>query len=182
MEDYRRVLADEPADAFGLLTGNDKQTTAKYLFSTIQTISKPEIYEQFSPEYFNYIVFDEAHRVAAASYRRVFDYFMPEFILGMTATPERNDTLNIFELFHYNIAYEIRLQAALENDILCPFHYFGVTDYELDGMISDDTTSLQKLASDARVKHVIERTEYYGYSGDELKGLIFVSRKKKHTP
>ncbi|UAS89448.1 DUF3427 domain-containing protein [Staphylococcus pseudintermedius] len=154
MEDYRRVLADEPADAFGLLTGNDKQTTAKYLFSTIQTISKPDIYEQFSREHFDYIVFDEAHRVAAASYRRVFNYFTPEFILGMTATPERNDTLNIFELFHYNIAYEIRLQAALENDILCPFHYFGVTDYEVDGIISDDTISLQKLASDARVQQL----------------------------
>ncbi|HAR6484644.1 TPA: DEAD/DEAH box helicase [Staphylococcus pseudintermedius] len=179
MEDYRRVLADEPADAFGLLTGNDKQTTAKYLFSTIQTISKPDIYEQFSREHFDYIVFDEAHRVAAASYRRVFNYFTPEFILGMTATPERNDTLNIFELFHYNIAYEIRLQAALENDILCPFHYFGVTDYEVDGIISDDTISLQKLASDARVQHIIERTEYYGYSGDQLKGLIFVSRKNE---
>ncbi|HEC2148929.1 TPA: DEAD/DEAH box helicase [Staphylococcus delphini] len=177
MRDYQRVLADEPASAFGLLTGNEKQIDAKYVFATIQTISKQDIYEQIAPEHFEYIVFDEAHRVAAASYNRVFEYFKPQFILGMTATPERNDTLNIFELFHFNVAYEIRLQDALDNDILCPFHYFGVTDYEVDGDISHQTMTLQKLASDARVEHVIERTQYYGYSGDVLKGLIFVSRK-----
>ncbi|ARJ50689.1 DUF3427 domain-containing protein [Staphylococcus lutrae] len=177
MADYQRVLADEPESAFGLLTGRSKNMDRKYVFATIQTISKSEIYEQFSAQHFDYIVFDEAHHVAATSYLRVFNYFEPEFILGMTATPERNDTLNVFELFHYNIAYEIRLKAALENDILCPFHYFGVTDYEVDGFIDDDTTSLQKLTSEARVHHIIERTNYYGYSGDDLKGLIFVSRK-----
>ena len=63
----------------------------------------------------------------------------------MTATPERTDNFNIFELFDYNIAYEIRLQAALEEEMLCPFHYFGVTDYEMDGEIIDETTNLQRL-------------------------------------
>ncbi|WP_457826390.1 DEAD/DEAH box helicase family protein, partial [Staphylococcus aureus] len=90
----------------------------KYLFATIQTISKPDIYEHIASKHFNYIIFDEAHRAAAGSYQRVFDYFKPDFMLGMTATPERNDALNVFELFHYNVAYEIRLQEALENDIL----------------------------------------------------------------
>ncbi|MDP4449253.1 DEAD/DEAH box helicase [Staphylococcus hyicus] len=177
MEDYRKVLADEPATAFGLLTGNQKEIEAKYVFATIQTISKPDIYENLAPKHFDYIVFDEAHRAAAGSYQRVFDYFKPEFMLGMTATPERNDTLNVFEVFHYNVAYEIRLQEALENDILCPFHYFGVTEYIADGVASDDTESLQKLTSEARLNHILEKTQYYGYSGNELKGLIFVSRK-----
>ncbi|MDU0481726.1 DEAD/DEAH box helicase [Staphylococcus chromogenes] len=178
-EDYQKVLADEPASAFGLLTGNQKDLEAKYLFATIQTISKPDIYEHIASKHFNYIIFDEAHRAAAGSYQRVFDYFKPDFMLGMTATPERNDALNVFELFHYNVAYEIRLQEALENDILCPFHYFGVTDYVAYGVTIEDTNSLQKLTSDARVEHVLERTHYYGYSGTELKGLIFVSRKEE---
>lgn len=179
MEDYQKVLGDEPASAFGLLTGNQKSLESKYIFATIQTISKPDVYEQIDPSHFDYIVFDEAHRAAAGSYQRVFDYFTPQFMLGMTATPERNDTLNVFEVFHYNVAYEIRLQEALESDILCPFHYFGVTDYIVDGMRVDDTNALQQLTSDSRLEHILEKTAYYGYSGDSLKGLIFVSQKKE---
>ena len=93
----------------------------------------------------------------------------------MTATPERTDTGNIFELFDNNVAYEIRLPKALESDILCPFHYFGVTDYIYNGVESDDLTTLKDLTSDERINHIIEKTNYYGYSGEELKGLIFVS-------
>ncbi|RZH89963.1 DEAD/DEAH box helicase, partial [Staphylococcus aureus] len=111
---------------FGLLTGKHRDVDAKYLFATIQTLSRDDNFKQFDENEFDYIVFDEAHRSAASTYQRVFNYFKPKFMLGMTATPERSDELSIFELFDYNIAYEIRLQAALESDILCPFHYFGV--------------------------------------------------------
>ncbi|HDM0330775.1 TPA: DEAD/DEAH box helicase [Staphylococcus aureus] len=128
---------------------------------------------------FDYIVFDEAHRSAASTYQRVFNYFKPKFMLGMTATPERSDELSIFELFDYNIAYEIRLQAALESDILCPFHYFGVTDYVHQGIKEDDVTKLRYLTSDERVNYIIQKTDYYGYSGEILQGLIFVSSKKE---
>ncbi len=78
-------------------------------------------------------------------------------MLGMTATPERSDELSIFELFDYNIAYEIRLQAALESDILCPFHYFGVTDYVHQGIKEDDVTKLRYLTSDEEVNYIIQR-------------------------
>lgn len=97
----------------------------------------------------------------------------------MTATPERTDELNIFELFNYNIAYEIRLQEALESNILCPFHYFGVTDYIQNEMSQEDAFNLKYLASNERVEHIIKKTNYYGYSGDVLKGLIFVSSRKE---
>lgn len=95
----------------------------------------------------------------------------------MTATPERTDELNIFELFNYNIACEIRLQEALESNILCPFHYFGVTDYIQNEMSQEDAFNLKYLASNERVEHIIKKTNYYGYSGDVLKGLIFVSSR-----
>lgn len=78
-------------------------------------------------------------------------------MLGMTATPERTDNFNIYELFDYNIAYEIRLQAALAEDMLCPFHYFGVIDYEKNGELIDDTSDLRKLTSNERVHHIIEK-------------------------
>lgn len=177
---YRKVLADENEADFAKLTGTEKNLDAKYLFATVQTMSKPDIYHQFDPTAFDYIVFDEAHRSAAQSYQNIFHYFQPKFMLGMTATPERSDDLSVFAQFNHNVAYEIRLQKALESDILCPFHYFGVSDYIQEGQVVDDNTQdLKFLASDDRVKYILEKTHYYGYSGDELKGLIFVSRKKE---
>lgn len=132
--DFQRVLGGLERE-FGILSGSNKQTDAKYLFATIQTISKEETLLQFDPKTFDYILIDEVHKAGATSYHTVIDYFKPTFLMGMTATPERTDDFNIFALFDYNIAYEIRLQEALEEDMLCPFHYFGVTDFEYDGKI-----------------------------------------------
>ena len=100
----------------------------------------------------------------------------------MTATPDKRDDdiegRNIYEIFHYQIAYEIRLQQAMEDNLLCPFHYFGLHDLSVIGdknkkLLAKDFNS---LVCDERVKHVIEQAEYYGYSGDRVKGLIFCSR------
>lgn len=179
INEFKKVLSQSNNADFGLLTGKNKDINAKYLFATIQTLSNENIYNQFEKDHFDYIVFDEAHRSAAATYQKVFNYFKPNFLLGMTATPERTDSLNIFEMFDYNIAYEIRLQKALESEVLCPFHYFGVTDYVHNGEKIDEVSNLSDLTSNERVEHVLEKTSYYGYSGDELKGLIFVSRKEE---
>ncbi|MBA8759982.1 DUF3427 domain-containing protein [Staphylococcus schleiferi subsp. coagulans] len=179
IEEFKKVMPFAKDHEFGLLTGKHKDIKSKYLFATIQTLSKDNILKQFNPSHFDYIVYDEAHRSAAETYQKVFNYFTPNFILGMTATPERTDDLNIFEMYDYNIAYEIRLQKALESEILCPFHYFGVTDYMHQGRLTEDLTQLKQLTSDERVKHIIEKTQYYGYSGDELKGLIFVSNTEE---
>ena len=97
----------------------------------------------------------------------------------MTATPERTDIFNIFELFDYNIAYKIRLQEALEEDLLCPFHYFGVTDYEKDGVIIEETTNFENLVAEERVKFIIEKIQYYGVSRHKIRGLVFCSRKEE---
>nr|WFO03098.1 DUF3427 domain-containing protein [Staphylococcus aureus] len=178
-EEFKKVLPIKNDSDFGLLTGKHRDVDAKYLFATIQTLSRDDNFKQFDENEFDYIVFDEAHRSAASTYQRVFNYFKPKFMLGMTVTPERSDDFSIFELFDYNIAYEIRLQAALESDILCPFHYFGVTDYVHQGIKEDDVTKLRYLTSDERVNYIIQKTDYYGYSGEILQGLIFVSSKKE---
>ncbi|MFU8690799.1 DUF3427 domain-containing protein [Rossellomorea sp. FS2] len=173
--DYRKVLGGADRD-FGILSGTTKARDAKYLFATIQTLSKDNVLNQFDPTEFDYILIDEVHKAGAKSYSKVIDYFKPEFLMGMTATPERTDDINIYSLFDYNIAYEIRLQEALEEDMLCPFHYFGVTDFELNGQLVDDTSILTNLITTERVDHVLEKVNYYGYSGDKVKGLIFCSR------
>ena len=84
------------------------------------------------------------------------------------------------ELFDHNIACEIRLQAAMEENLLCPFHYFGITDLEINGEVMDDETGLRNfryLVCDDRVEYIIKQAEYYGYSGDRVKGLVFCSRR-----
>lgn len=128
---------------------------------------------------FDYILIDEAHRTAAPSYQKIINYFQPKFLLGMTATPERMDEQNVYQIFDYNLAYEIRLRDALEEKMLAPFHYVGVQDYESNNQIIDETTNLRYLASKERVNYVLKEMDYYGYCGDKAKGLVFCSRQEE---
>lgn len=157
------------------LSGNSKNYDGDYIFATIQTMSKDNIYTKFSPDEFDYIIIDEVHRAGAKSYQKIMEYFKPKFYLGMTASPERSDNFDIFKLFDNNIAYEIRLKQALEEDLLCPFHYFGITDIE----INEQEAKFDNLVSSKRVDYIIEKCKYFGYSGDRVKGLIFCSQKKE---
>ena len=168
----------------GLVSGIKHDYEVDFVFATVQTLSKQENLERFPRDYFDACIYDEAHHTSAGSYKRVMDYFTPEFTLGMTATPDKRDDniegRNIYEIFDHNIAYEIRLQQAMDEDLLCPFHYFGITDL---AMISDEGNSKEEqlenfrfLTSDDRVKYVMEQAAYFGYSGDRVKGLIFCSR------
>ena len=115
----------------GLVSGIKHDYGADFVFATVQTLSKQENLERFPRNYFDACIYDEAHHTSAGSYKRVMDYFTPEFTLGMTATPDKRDDniegSNIYEIFDHNIAYEIRLQQAMDEDLLCPFHYFGIT-------------------------------------------------------
>ncbi|WKA58297.1 DEAD/DEAH box helicase [Planococcus shenhongbingii] len=174
--DFLQILGGAEED-FGILSGSSRQTDARYLFATIQTISKEDTLRQLNPEAFDYILIDEVHKAGAKSYQKVMDYFKPKFLMGMTATPERTDDFNIYELFDYNVAYEIRLQEALEEDMLCPFHYFGVTDIEYDEGVIDEATAFSKLVTEERVNHILQKIHYYGHSGDQVRGLMFCSRK-----
>lgn len=131
---------------------------------------------------------DEAHRSSNNIYTKVINYFNPKLFLGMTATPDKRDDnqegKNIYEIFHYQIAHEIRLQQAMEDNLLCPFHYFGISEVvSLDDKTFQATKlteeELNQLTSDERVRHIIEQSEYYGYSGERVKGLIFCSRIKE---
>ena len=175
-EDFQRILGGIDEE-FGSFVGASKQSDKKYIFASIQTLSKTENLHKFNPNDFDYILIDEVHKAGAESYLKVINYFKPTFMMGMTATPERTDNFNIYELFDYNIAYEIRLQAALEENMLCPFHYFGVTDFEMNGDIIDDVTILSKLVTRERVNHILEKVNYYGHSSEKVRGLMFCSQK-----
>lgn len=177
LKSYKRVFGS--SRTYGLLSGNSRELGAEFLFATMQMMSKEEIRSHYSPEDFDVIILDECHHVGAESYQKIMQYFKPKFWLGMTASPDTNQ-YDIYSIFDHHIAYEIRLQQALEEDLLCPFHYFGITDLEINGEVFDDNAGVKNfsnLISDARVDYVIDKANYYGFSGDRVKGLIFCSRK-----
>ncbi|MBS9775933.1 MAG: DEAD/DEAH box helicase [Fusobacterium sp.] len=145
-------------------------------FAMIQTLSKKENLEKFSKDFFDYIIIDEVHHGGAKSYQNIFEYFEPKFLLGLTATPERTDNFDIYKLFNYNIAYEIRLHEAMKEELLCPFHYFGISDILIDGESINEKSSIKNLTSDERVRHILEKSSYYSYSGKILHCLVFVSK------
>lgn len=156
--------------------GEESIADADYIFAMVQTLNKKEHLEKFPQNYFNYIIIDEVHHSGAKTYQSIISYFKPDFLLGMTATPERSDDFDIYRLFNHNIAYEIRLYDALRENLLCPFHYFGVSDITIDGECIDNKTSIKNLTLEERVDHIIEKSRYYGYSGEKLHGLMFTSR------
>ena len=177
LKSYKRVFGS--SRTYGLLSGNSRELGAEFLFATMQMMSKEDILSLYSPGDFDVIILDECHHAGAESYQKIMRYFKPKFWLGMTASPDTNQ-YDIYSIFDHHIAYEIRLQQALEEDLLCPFHYFGITDLEINGEVFDDNAGVKnfsKLISDARVDYVIDKANYYGFSGDRVKGLIFCSRK-----
>lgn len=176
LESFYQVIGGKESD-YGLLSANNHDLNKKYLFATVQTMSQQKILERLNSKHFDYILIDEAHRVAAPSYQKILRKLKPKFLLGMTATPERMDNQDIYKIFDYNLAYEIRLSEALKEKMLTPFHYVGVQDYEVAGFSVDETSNLKFLVNEARVKYILKELEYYGYSGPKAKGLIFCSRQ-----
>lgn len=181
---YQRVFGN--AVSMGLVGAGYHQYGKDYVFATVETLNKDAHLQKYKPDEFDCIILDEAHHSSANTYQKVMQYFRPRLFLGMTATPDKrtdNDANdNIYEIFHHQIAYEIRLQQAMEEDLLCPFHYFGITDLSVVHDTKAKNISeeeFNKLICDERVKHIIEQSEYYGYSGDRVKGLIFCSRKQE---
>lgn len=182
LRSYKNVFGERYS--FGLLSGNSKNYKSDILFSTMQMMAREDIMKKFNANDFDIIIIDEVHRAGADSYQRIMNYFTPRFWMGMTASPDRTDGYDIYGLFNHNIAYEIRLQQAMEEKLLCPFHYFGITDLEVDGHVIDDddlknVQNFAKLVCDDRVQYIMQQIEYYGYSGDRVRGLMFCSSKEE---
>lgn len=159
----------------GLFIGKEKNDQARYIFSSIQTLNNH--YEMFEEDEFDYIIIDEAHHAAGDTYQRIMKYFKPKFMLGMTATPERCDKEDIYVMFDNNVAIEVRLHEAMEEELVVPFHYFGITDIDeinLEGIKLDDTAAIAKaLKVNQRVDYIIKQMDLYGYDGDVRKCLGF---------
>lgn len=176
--EFIKVL-ERPAVDFGKMSGSTKELDKPFVFGTIQTLTKEATLSQISPTDFDLVIVDEVHRAGAESYLALLNHLQPQFLLGLTATPERTDGFNIYELFDFNVPYEIRLQTALESNMLVPFHYYGVTDFTLDSETTvTDTSKLSALVSEERVHHILEALKTYGHP-ENVRGLIFCSKTEE---
>ncbi len=175
MQTFKSIFGK--SKTMGLYSGQQRELDKDFIFSTVQTISKSSHLEQFQKNYFDYIIIDESHRSGADSYVRLIEYFNPSFLLGMTATPDRTDDKDIYSLFDHNIAYEIRLSKAMEENMLIPFHYYGVTDLSVNDEILENESDFRLLTADERVNKIISKIEFYGSDNGITRGLIFCSKK-----
>ncbi len=169
MDTFKQIM---PNKSYGLYTGTSKDRNSDYIFATIQTLVNN--LDSFNTNDFDYIIIDEVHHGGAKSYQRVFNYFKPSFYLGLTATPERMDNFNIFEMFDYNLAYEYNLNDAMNDNLLAPFHYFGVSDITVDDQLVDDNTTINNLTDKMRIKNIKDKLIEYTVT-NKVNGLMFVS-------
>ncbi len=172
LESFRNILGADYT--YGLLTGSSKNYDSNFIFSTIQTIAKEE--HRNSLGSIDYLIIDETHRAGAKSYLNILSQLKFNFLLGMTATPDRTDGYNIYKLFDNNIAFDVRLKDAMEENLLCPFHYYGITELEIEGEEISDLSNFELLVSDDRVDYLIDKINLYTRADIKAKGLIFCSR------
>ena len=175
---FRNILRDQN---FGeLLVGNHEPDHLEQLFVSIQSLNSRNLAEKLPEDYYDYIVLDEFHHAAANSYKKLLDHFKPKYLLGLTATPERHDGLDILHYFDNHVAAEIRLPDAINRKLLCPFQYFGITDsIDLSNVSwrggKYDPVQLNKLltGNDVRALLVIEKIHELLLNVADARGLCF---------
>ena len=170
LETFQNVFG--PDIYCGLYTGESKELDADFVFSTNLLMAKDK--DLFSPDTFDYLVIDECHRAAADSYKSIMSYFKPEFMLGLTATPERMDNKDVLELFDRNVPYELRLRDAIINDLIVPFHYYGIRDKLVDYGLnkSQERKMLAQIADVDHCAFIRDEIEKHRPQG-KLKALVF---------
>src|SRR5262245_61572840 len=162
---FRRI---RPEAHLGLYTGEEKDGNADVLFASVQTLSRARHLDQFTRDVFDYIVIDEFHHAAAATYRRIIDHFTPRFLLGLTATPERSDGGDLLALCGENLVYQCDLAEGIRRNLLVPFHYYGVPD-EVDyrnipwrSSRFDEEALTRAVATTARAQNALEQWRQKG--------------------
>lgn len=157
---------------YGVFNGESKEMDADFVFATNITMCKS--LELFSKNEFDYIIVDECHHATAETYKKIINYFEPEFLLGLTATPERMDNQDVFDLFDKNVPYELRLRDAIINDLVVPFKYYGIRDQLVDYGLSksEERRMIAQLASDEHADFISAQIEAHRGEG-KLKALAF---------
>lgn len=171
------------SDDYGFFDRSQKNTHQSVIFASVATLGKPEYLNKryFAPDFFDYIVIDEFHHAVTKSYQNIVSYFTPKFLLGLTATPERMDGKNIYEICDYNVPYEISLQEAINKGMLVPFHYYGIydeTDYSGLHLVKGqyDTKDLEQIYRGNAQRYDLIYKYYMKYGSRQALGFC-CSRK-----
>ncbi len=157
----------------GLYTGEAKEIEADFLFST--NVSMCKSLDSFRKDEFDYIIIDECHHAVAETYKKIIEYFEPEFMLGLTATENRMDNQDVVGLFSDNIPFELRLRDAIINDLIVPFHYYGIRDKLVDYGLSDSAERrlIAQMADISNCEFIHQQIETHRKEGQKLKALAF---------
>ena len=170
-ETFSKVFGSDRS--YGLYTGDYKEEDADFVFST--NISMAGSLELFDKHAFDYIIIDECHHAAAQTYQDILNYFKPEFLLGITATPERMDEQDVFSLFDQNVPYELRLRDAIINRLVVPFKYYGIRDELIEYGINATKGHkfVEQFSDEKHCNFIRDMIEKYRESGKKLKALAF---------
>ena len=158
--------------SIGEYSGESKDIDADFVFST--NVSMAKSLKLFGKKDFDYIIVDECHHATAETYREIINYFEPEFLLGLTATPERMDNQDVFELFDKNVPYELRMRDAIINDLVVPFKYYGIRDEMVDYSLtkSEERKLVAQIATTDHCDFIAKQIEAHHPNG-KLKALAF---------
>ncbi len=155
----------------GLYTGNLKELDCDFLFASSTMLARH--LSEFKKNEFDYICYDEVHHIVAECGKKILNYFNPEFLLGLTATPERMDNQDIFELFEQNVPFELRLRDAINNDLVVPFHYYGIRDDLIDYGKDDKNKVSKNIAEAKNVDFIVQEIEKHRLPKKKLKAIAF---------
>lgn len=176
-------ILTKSAETFGIVFGSDKTIglynkdykdfDADFVFST--NITMANNLEMFDKHEFDYIIVDECHHSVADSYKKIIEYFEPDFLLGLTATPERMDEEDVFALFDENVPYELRLRDAIINGLVVPFRYYGIRDDLIEYGLAETKSHkfIEQFSDEKHVDFIRQEIEKYRKPNEKLKALAF---------
>lgn len=170
-ETFQRVWGNDRT--YGIFNGEYKEQDTDFVFSTNVTMANA--LELFDKHSWDYIIIDECHHATAETYRKIIDYFEPQFLLGITATPERMDGEDVFSLFDQNVPYELRLRDAIINGLVVPFKYYGIRDELIEYGIKETKGHkfVEQFSDDKHCDFIYQAIEKHRIPGQKLKALAF---------
>lgn len=169
MESFKRIFG--ASRSYGLFNGNKQDIEADFVFASNSMLSRH--LDLFASDEFDYLCIDECHHASAETYKKIMSYFTPAFTLGLTATPERMDNQDILELFEKNVPFELRLRDAIINDLVVPFHYYGIRDYLADYSLKEKNMISREIARSENVEFIASQVELYKPVNKKLKAIAF---------
>lgn len=177
-ETFQRVFGSDKS--FGVYNGEYKEQDADFVFSTNVTMANS--LELFDPHEWDYIIIDECHHATAETYKKILNYFDPQFLLGITATPERMDGDDVFSLFDQNVPYELRLRDAITNGLVVPFKYYGIRDELVEYGIkaTKGHRFVEQFSDEKHCEFIHRNIEQHRIQGQKLKALAFC-RDRSHA-